>query len=60
MPELPPAASTDASTEPSSALRIARACLTPDCGAVYYVATVLDSAPCPVCTPAREWYELSA
>jgi hypothetical protein len=56
MPDLPP----DASTEPSSALRIARACLTPGCGTVFYVATVLDGAPCPVCTPARERYELSA
>jgi hypothetical protein len=56
MPDLYP----DSSTEPSAALRIARACPSPDCGAVFYVATVLDSAHCPVCSPARERYELSA
>ncbi|GMA96790.1 hypothetical protein [Pseudolysinimonas kribbensis] len=56
MPDVHP----DASTEPSSALRIARPCLTPECGAVFYVATILDAAHCPVCTPSRERYELSA
>lgn len=54
------AAAPESSTEPTRTLRIARACATPDCGTVYYVAAVADGARCPVCSGAREHYELSA
>jgi hypothetical protein len=50
----------ESSIEPTRALRIARGCATPDCGTVYYVATVADGAPCPVCSDSRERYQLSA
>lgn len=56
MPDLRP----DVSTEPSSALRIARACSALGCGSVFYVATVLSSASCPVCAVSRDSYQLSA
>jgi len=56
MPELAP----DASTEPSASLRIARACVTPGCGSVFYVATIFTTASCPVCAGSRDSYRLSA
>lgn len=50
----------EASTEPSRILRIPRACATPSCGSVFYVAHVADGADCPVCASARDRYDLSA
>ncbi len=38
-----------AAIEPTGTLRIARACSFFLCGAVYYVASVTDAPPCPVC-----------
>lgn len=49
-----------ADVEPSSTLRIARACTLDTCGTVYYVASIADGVACPVCGGQREDFDLSA
>ena len=49
-----------ADVEPSSILRIARACTVDTCGTVYYVASIADGIVCPVCGGQREDFDLSA